>query len=218
MKHQVCHRAFSSTYHLEHSPNLSKCIFIDFERSAAGSNSPPTKTQSVKDTTGTTTPFTPSNGQKRFNPFMKDIPNAESNTAQPTNINNNRNSSSTLTKAKNYSNEQSENENDRIVSGNDEQNIQLHSDENKNIIASLTSSQLNHDESNTTSERDFADIHQQLHEQQQQILNEATLPEWVTVGESVLIRPYNTSGVISFIGPTHFQVSYTFMLNIPMYI
>ena len=25
------------------------------------------------------------------------------------------------------------------------------------------------------------------------------------VGESVLIRPYNTSGVISFIGPTHFQ-------------
>ncbi|XP_023036901.1 kinesin-like protein KIF13B isoform X2 [Drosophila willistoni] len=32
-----------------------------------------------------------------------------------------------------------------------------------------------------------------------------TLPEWIVVGESVLIRPYNTSGVISFIGTTHFQ-------------
>lgn len=31
-------------------------------------------------------------------------------------------------------------------------------------------------------------------------------PEWVVVGESVLIRPYNTSGVIGFVGPTHFQV------------
>lgn len=34
----------------------------------------------------------------------------------------------------------------------------------------------------------------------------AMIPEWIVVGESVLIRPYNTSGVISFIGPTHFQV------------
>jgi hypothetical protein len=31
-------------------------------------------------------------------------------------------------------------------------------------------------------------------------------PEWVIVGESVLIRPYNTSGVIGFVGPTNFQV------------
>ncbi|XP_017472361.1 PREDICTED: kinesin-like protein KIF13B [Rhagoletis zephyria] len=34
---------------------------------------------------------------------------------------------------------------------------------------------------------------------------EASLPDWVLVGESVLIRPYNTSGVISYIGTTHFQ-------------
>lgn len=31
------------------------------------------------------------------------------------------------------------------------------------------------------------------------------LPDWVAVGESVLIRPYNTSGVISYVGTTHFQ-------------
>ncbi|XP_067631126.1 kinesin-like protein KIF13A isoform X2 [Eurosta solidaginis] len=34
---------------------------------------------------------------------------------------------------------------------------------------------------------------------------EASVPDWVQVGESVLIRPYNTSGVISYIGTTHFQ-------------
>lgn len=33
------------------------------------------------------------------------------------------------------------------------------------------------------------------------------IPDWVVVGESVQIRPYNTSGVIAFIGGTHFQVS-----------
>ena len=32
------------------------------------------------------------------------------------------------------------------------------------------------------------------------------IPDWVVVGESVLIRPYNTSGVIAFVGVTHFQV------------
>lgn len=36
--------------------------------------------------------------------------------------------------------------------------------------------------------------------------HDAPVPEWVIDGESVLIRPYNTSGVISFVGPTHFQV------------
>lgn len=31
-----------------------------------------------------------------------------------------------------------------------------------------------------------------------------TVPDWIVIGESVLIRPYNTSGVISFIGSTDF--------------
>lgn len=35
-------------------------------------------------------------------------------------------------------------------------------------------------------------------------LPEEVLPEWIVVGESVLIRPYNSSGVISFIGCTEF--------------
>lgn len=36
---------------------------------------------------------------------------------------------------------------------------------------------------------------------------ETPLPDWLTLNESVLIRPYNHSGVISFIGPTHFSVN-----------
>ncbi|XP_037717740.1 kinesin-like protein KIF13A isoform X11 [Drosophila subpulchrella] len=34
---------------------------------------------------------------------------------------------------------------------------------------------------------------------------ELILPDWIVVGESVLIRPYNTSGVIRFVGTTEFQ-------------
>ncbi|KAM8712863.1 hypothetical protein ACLKA7_013229 [Drosophila subpalustris] len=34
---------------------------------------------------------------------------------------------------------------------------------------------------------------------------DVTLPDWIVLGESVLIRPYNTSGVVSFVGTTHFQ-------------
>lgn len=33
---------------------------------------------------------------------------------------------------------------------------------------------------------------------------ESVVPDWVVVGESVQIRPYNTSGVVAFIGPTEF--------------
>lgn len=33
---------------------------------------------------------------------------------------------------------------------------------------------------------------------------EEPLPDWVCLGESVLIRPSNASGVVAFIGTTHF--------------
>lgn len=31
------------------------------------------------------------------------------------------------------------------------------------------------------------------------------VPDWVVIGESVLIRPYNTSGAVAFVGPTEFS-------------
>ena len=33
---------------------------------------------------------------------------------------------------------------------------------------------------------------------------ETPLPDWVVVGESVLVRPYSYSGVIAYVGPTEF--------------
>lgn len=33
---------------------------------------------------------------------------------------------------------------------------------------------------------------------------ETLLPDWVVVGESVLVRPYSYSGVIAYVGPTEF--------------
>lgn len=38
-------------------------------------------------------------------------------------------------------------------------------------------------------------------------ISDDKLADWIVVRESVLIRPYNTSGVIAYIGKTHFQVS-----------
>lgn len=36
-------------------------------------------------------------------------------------------------------------------------------------------------------------------------LSEAPIPDWVLIGESVIIRPYNSTGVVAFIGPTEFS-------------
>ncbi|XP_065165638.1 kinesin-like protein KIF13A isoform X3 [Atheta coriaria] len=36
-------------------------------------------------------------------------------------------------------------------------------------------------------------------------LADVPVPDWVVLGESVLIRPYNSSGVVAFIGPTEFS-------------
>lgn len=36
-------------------------------------------------------------------------------------------------------------------------------------------------------------------------LADMPLPEWVVLGESVLIRPYNSSGVVAYIGGTDFS-------------
>lgn len=35
-------------------------------------------------------------------------------------------------------------------------------------------------------------------------LSDVPVPEWVVLGESVLIRPYNSSGVVAYIGGTEF--------------
>lgn len=94
---------------------------------------------------------------------------------------------------------------------------QQHNDENKNIILldddnnqNILSTSINEQteqtlyqtqtNTNTTTNND-SDSSEMSSSQ-----TEAPLPDWITLNESVLIRPYNTSGIISFIGPTHFSV------------
>jgi hypothetical protein len=36
-------------------------------------------------------------------------------------------------------------------------------------------------------------------------LVDTPIPDWVVLGESVLIRPYNSSGVVAYIGGTDFS-------------
>lgn len=36
-------------------------------------------------------------------------------------------------------------------------------------------------------------------------LADTPVPDWVVLGESVLIRPYNSSGVVAYIGDTYFS-------------
>lgn len=35
-------------------------------------------------------------------------------------------------------------------------------------------------------------------------ISDVPVPDWVVLGESVLIRPYNSSGVVAYIGETDF--------------
>lgn len=154
------------------------------------------------------TPYTPSNGQKRFNPFMKDIP-TPSTDAQHTIISTNNHKTDTIA--------QQNDENKNIIAIDDTNQNSLSADSETNAnrrkkvsstpavttprsvevdtTTDMITSQM------TNSSNSDADSTEMTISQ-----TEVSMPEWVVVGESVLIRPYNTSGVISFIGQTHFQV------------
>lgn len=152
------------------------------------------------------TPYTPSNGHKRFNPFMKDIP-TPSTDPQPTITSKTNHKSDTIA--------QQNDENKNIITIDDSNQNPLSADSETNAnrrkkVTSTVSTPKRVDTDCTTemitsqmtnSSNSDADSTEMTISQ-----TEVSMPEWVVVGESVLIRPYNTTGVISFIGPTHFQV------------
>lgn len=167
-----------------------------------GSSPPKNQTQSIM------TPYTPSNGQKRFNPFMKDIP-TPSTDPQPTTISTNNHKTDTIA--------QQNDENKNIIAIDDTNQNPLSADSETNAnrrkkvssTAAVTAPRKAEADSTTdmitsqmtNSSNSDADSTEMTISQ-----TEVSMPDWVVVGESVLIRPYNTSGVISFIGQTHFQV------------
>lgn len=180
-------------------PRESVYCILDFDRT--GSSPPKRNAQS------TTTPYTPSSGQKRFNPFMKDTPSSGSTPNELI-------SSSQTTTAEHATNHKNNSKSSTITQQqNDEnKNIILVDDNNQNLLTTttsathkkLTTNDNQHDDNakmvnSFASDCDPNELNSSQH-------TEAPLPDWVQIDESVLIRPYNTSGVISFIGPTHFQV------------
>lgn len=98
--------------------------------------------------------------------------------------------------------------------------IILDDDNNQNILSTPNSD--NHNQTTTTTTKTttttttpkkYIDDDAKLATNNDSDSNEMTtshtetpLPDWIALNESVLIRPYNHSGVISFIGPTHFSV------------
>lgn len=161
-------------------------FFIDFDRTGS---SPPKQNSMNHQTL-----YTPSNGQKRFNPFMKDT---QSSTATE---------NTTNTKASAASQQNDENKN--IIFADDDEN-------NRNISQTMTLTNSPNrprnetidvatpkkiDDEEMTSSKCSINQDMECH-------SETPLPEWIQLDESVLIRPYNTSGVITFIGSTHFSVN-----------
>lgn len=148
----------------------------------------------------TTTPYTPGNGQKRFNPFMKDTPSSNPSTNDHTNSQSEHTADKAITK-------------DTIAQQHNDENkniILLDDDNNQNILSTSITEQSDptnaptkciDDEIIPKTANTDSDSSEMTSSQ-----TEAPLPDWITLNESVLIRPYNTSGVISFIGPTHFSV------------
>lgn len=218
-----------------------------------------------------TTPYTPGSQQKRFNPFLKDIPNMENSTEerrpvslQPT--------KKPLTPTKDHPLQDLADEDKTTTSEDDDSDVKpkVQNDENKNVIMemkeddnrnttvrsddcksnddddveqnvdgeNIVKSQLppgkvvrRKKNSATTNAKSTAqrasfplgksNLNKSIERLETQMGNlgadtdsserleahsDAPVPDWAVVGESVLIRPYNLSGVISFIGSTHFQV------------
>lgn len=165
-------------------------FIIDFDRT--GSSPPKQNSMNIQ------TLYTPSNGQKRFNPFMKDTQSLVTTTVIE-NIKDNSITTSAMS--------QQNDENKNIIFADDDEN-------NRNIIqtiASTGSPNFPRNETINATPKKIDDDEMTNSKcsinQDSETHSETPLPEWVQLNESVLIRPYNTSGVISFIGSTHFSVN-----------
>lgn len=186
-------------------------MFVDFDRTGS---SPPKQNSQL-----TTTPYTPGSGQKRFNPFMKDTP-----TSQSANIDEHTHTTTTQLSDTHHQNDENRNiillhgggdddddggDNNQNILGtpnNDNNTTQHHSNSQKSSSQTPKTKYIEDDGSPAKTIHSDSDSN----EMTGSVHNETPLPDWIALNESVLIRPYNHSGVISFIGPTHFSVCICF--------
>lgn len=157
----------------------------DLDRSSSAS--PPVKSNARAETV--TTPFTPSGTQKRFNPFMKDNVMETSASSTSTLVK----TPMTPTKIHPLANSDEEE-----VEAEEEEVVQ-HNEAYEEVPEAMGSSEpVQHEQ--MTEEVENNNCVEVMSK------NDVPVPEWVVLGESVLIRPTNSSGVVAFIGVTHFQV------------
>uniref|UniRef100_A0A6B2EAN5 Putative kinesin-like protein n=1 Tax=Phlebotomus kandelakii TaxID=1109342 RepID=A0A6B2EAN5_9DIPT len=182
----------------------------DLDRSSSAS--PPTRKQEV------TTPYTPSGGQKRVNPFLKDIVPVDGGTEgvrkplTPTKehplqdlAEEERNSDEEEEYPRKSSVDINENRKGEILREDDsgsDVSKKSNGQEVKVVKRKKSQNTVQNNSNRGSSETDSSD---KMEDESQGKAIDVNVPEWVIVGESVLIRPYNTSGVISFVGGTHFQ-------------
>lgn len=160
----------------------------DLDRSSSAS--PPGKSGARVDQI--TTPFTPSGSQKRFNPFLKDSVMESSASSTSTLV------KTPLTPTKKHPLANSDEEH--------EEQQDLGKAPNEAVLVNAVAQKVESVAESATIENEPPLKVENNNCTEMANRNEAPLPDWVVLGESVLIRPTNSSGVISFIGPTHFQV------------
>ncbi|XP_050313761.1 kinesin-like protein KIF13A isoform X2 [Anthonomus grandis grandis] len=83
-------------------------------------------------------------------------------------------------------------------------NSKSHYAEKLNIMSLSISSSNEDDVMNSSTDRLEEDRHSNFGSRPDLTKMDVPVPDWVVLGESILIRPYNSSGVIAFIGETEF--------------
>lgn len=164
----------------------------DLDRSSSAS--PPVKSNMRPGSETATTPYTPSTSQKRFNPFMKDSVMESSASSTSTLV------KTPMTPTKLHP-----------LANSDEEGVEEQEQPQQHKAEPVIEHIEAHKEQGQQEEEEEHDDfpHEVENNNSSEMANKNKshpLPDWVVVGESVLIRPYNTSGVVSFVGPTHFQV------------
>ncbi|XP_059615557.1 kinesin-like protein KIF13B isoform X4 [Phlebotomus argentipes] len=181
----------------------------DLDRSSSAS--PPTRGSAKTDVT---TPYTPSGGQKRVNPFLKDMVVVEPTERKPLTPTREHPLQDLAEEGKNSDEEDdedypnkvdiNENRSTKAISREDDSGSDGSGKRSNGQVVKRKKSQntVQNNSNRASSETDSSD---KMEDESQGKAADGNVPDWVVVGESVLIRPYNTSGVISFVGGTHFQ-------------
>lgn len=140
---------------------------------------------------------------------MKDTPTSQPNTDELTSSQSESATDQAILKSTIAQQHNDENKNIILLDDDDNNQNILSTQNNENHNRTLSQTQstpknyINNDSSPAKTIMNDSDSNEMTTSQ-----TETPLPDWIALNESVLIRPYNLSGVIGFIGATHFSVNF----------